>query len=179
MSWTPQEDETLRQYWNELSTRTLRSHLPGRTRNAIYERSVKLGLRSGTPQGMVSVKSLSDDPAWGYDYYKTLRMLDAAGARVRTFNYAGRKSGVRYVEIDDARRAAEVWEKRIAEQRIGKETVKEAARRLRVREENLRNWVRSEGLLPPIDPRRKYKLWALPEVYDRVVEKYRHPPVED
>jgi hypothetical protein len=172
-SWTPQEDETLRQYWNDSSLKTLKSHLPGRTRNGIYERACKLGLKAGTPQGMVSVKSLSKDPAWGYDYYKTLKMLEAAGARVRMFSYAGKREGVRYVEIDDAHRAAEEWERGIADQRLGKETPKEAARRLKVRETTLREWLIKEGLRPPKVPDRKMKFWATPDVYDRVVEKYR------
>ena len=178
-TWTPKEDEVLRLYWNDSSLRTLKDRLPGRTRNAIYERACRLGLRAGTPQGMVSVKSLAKDPSWGYDYYKTLKMLETAGVRVRNFSYSGKKVGVRYVEVDEARRAAEEWERRIADERVGKETVKEAAIRLGIREESLRNWVRAEGLLPPTAPGRKYKFWALPEVYDRIATKRRHPPVED
>ena len=129
---------------------------------------------------MVSVKSLSEDPSWGYDYYKTLKLIAAAGVPVRRFGYAGKRSGVRYVEVDEVRRAAEEWEKRIADQRVGKETVKEAAKRLQIREATLRAWVRLEGLLPPTSELgRKHRLWELPEVYDRVVAKYRQPSVAD
>jgi hypothetical protein len=172
-SWSTREDETLRQYWNDSSLSTLKKRLPGRTRPAIYERASKLGLRAGTPQGMVSVKSLSEEPSWGYDYYKTLKMMEAAGVRVRTFSYAGKKQGVRYVEIDEVRRAAEEWERKIADQRVGKETVKEAALRMHVRETTLREWLTLEGLMPPKDRKTKRKFWAAPDLYDRVAEKYR------
>lgn len=162
-------------YWGSYGVSSLKKRLPGRTRIGIYERARKLGLNAGTPQGMVSVKSLSDDPSWGYDYYKTLRILSEGGVMVRSFSYAGKKRGVRYVDVDEARSAAEDWERRIAEQRLGKETPKEAALRLQVRESTLRSWLTQDGLMPKKEPGRKYKFWALPEVYDRLLEKYKLP----
>lgn len=172
-TWTAREDEVLLLNWNDSSISALKRYLPGRTRIAIYERAKRLNLRAGPPQGMVSVKALSEDAGWGYDYYKTLRMLSAAGITVRVFGYAGKKRGVRYVEIDEARRAAREWERGIADQRVGKETTKEAAARLHIREETLRGWLRREGVVPDITPGRKLRFWALPEVFDAVYERYR------
>lgn len=176
VAWSQKEDEVLIKCWGSSGIASLKKRLPGRSRVGIYGRAQKLGLSAGTPQGMVSVKSLSDDPAWGYDYYKTLRILSEGGARVRSFSYAGKKRGVRYVDIDEARAAAENWERRIAEQRVGRETPKEAALRLRLREHTLRGWLTQESLMPKKEPGRKYKFWALPEVYDRLFAKYKLPP---
>lgn len=172
-SWSSREDEILRLNWNDMSVKLLRRYLPGRTRIAVYERARKLGLSAGTPQGMVSVKALSEDPSWGYDYYKTLRILKSASVGIRSFGYTGKKRGVRYVELDEAHQAAAEWERRVAEERVGKETPKEAAARLRLREGTLRNWLSYEGLMPPKRREVKRKFWALPEVFDRVYEKYR------
>lgn len=173
VAWTAREDETLRLNWNDVSISSLKRYLPGRTKTGIYGRARKLGLRAGTPQGMVSLKSLSEDPAWGYDYYKTLKILASEGVTVRRFGYAGKKNGTRYVERDEARRAAEEWERKIAEERVGKETPKEAASRLHVRRSTFREWLTREGLLPAKSAENKRRFWAVPEVYDRVYAKYR------
>ena len=173
--WTPEEDQVLLDGWNDQSMRLMRQALPNRTRQAIYERAHTLGLRAGPPQGMVSVKSLSDDPSWGYDYYKNLRILKFASVQVRRFSYAGKRDGVRYVDIDDARDAAVAWERHIADERVGKETTKEAAKRIGVRENTLRAWVTLEGLLPPSDPSTKRRFFALPELFDRIAAKYQSP----
>jgi hypothetical protein len=171
-SWTPREDETLLLNWNDSALASLKKYLPGRTKDGIYGRARKLGLSAGTPQGMISLKSLSEDPAWGYDYYKTLRILQTAGIVVRRFGYTGNKSGVRYVERDEARRAAVGWERKIAEERVGKETPKEAAARLHVRPSTFRDWLTLEGMLPPKSRKNKRLFWAVPEVFDRVYAKY-------
>jgi hypothetical protein len=174
LAWSAEEDRVLRDRWGEVTMVTLRKSLPGRTRNGIYERAQKLGLKAGVPQGLVSVKSLSEDPSWGYDYYKTLKILEAHGARVRAFSYAGKGvGGVKCVDPHDAREAAEAWEKRIADERVGKETPKEAAKRLGVREETMRGWLTLEGLMPPVSGSTKRRFFAPPDVFDRVYGKYR------
>ena len=173
VGWTPQEDDFLRKGWNDLSLPSLKKGLPGRNKVGIYGRARKLGLSAGTPQGMVSVKSLSEDPAWGYDYYKTLRIFKAADLRIRTFGYAGKKSGVKYVEVDEARLAAAEWERSIAEERVGKETPKEASTRLHVREGTLRGWLTLEGLMPPKEPGVKHRFWAAPAVFDGLYARNR------
>ena len=126
---------------------------------------------------MVSIKSLSKDPKWGYDYYATLRILKAAEVPVKSRNYAMRKPqrpGVRYVDRDDAMDAAAAWEKRRAQV----ETVAQAAERIGMASHNLWQWLTLEGLVPPSggtdgEGGGKRKFEALPEVYDRVNAKYR------
>jgi len=173
--WTPEEDRILLDGWNDRPMRKMLESLPNRTRDSIYKRARKLGLRAGPPQGMVSVKSLSTDPLWGYDYYKTLKILQFASVQTRRFNYAGKRKGIKYVDPDGARAAAAVWEKHVASERVGKETTKEAARRIQVREDTLRAWVTREGLIRPSDPNTKRRFFAPPEVFDRIAAKYRRP----
>lgn len=174
LTWSAEEDRVLRDRWGEVTMGTLRKALPGRTKNAIYERAQRLGLRAGVPQGLVSVKSLSEDPSWGYDYYKTLNLLKAHGVQVRGFSYAGNgRGGVRCVDPHEAREAADAWEKRIADERVGKETPKEAAKRVGVREHTIRNWLTLEGLMPPVSASTKRKFFATPDVFDRIAAKYR------
>lgn len=177
--WTRKEDEVLRNSWNEVGTRSLVKRLKGRTLCAIYERARHLGLRAGTPQGMTSVKALSKDPRWGYDYYKTLKMLRAHGVTLHRYSYASLKVSARgtlYVEEADAREAAEAWERAIAVQRVGKESPKEAARRLGIRSHMMAEWLTNEGLLGPQCKGVKRRFWAEPKVYDALVEKYRKRP---
>lgn len=264
LTWTPAEDKILMDGWDESSARTLGKLLPGRSKIARYDRAMKLGLFAGPPQGMVSVKSLSEDPKWGYDYYTTLRILKAGMVVVKSRNPAStlKRRGVRYVDRDDAVEAAEAWEKRRAEvetvmqaadrigmmpatmwrwltlerlvppktkgskggagrrftalpevfdrvnkkyrvrslsggsvvprkpsPRLGKESPRMAATRHHLRDNTLREWLTLEGLQPPPSEGTRHHFYALPEVYDRVVEKYRtsrnaskgprHPPVAD
>jgi hypothetical protein len=177
--WTPEEDDILRKSWNEVGNRVLAKRLAGRTLCGIYERAQKLGLRAGTPQGMVSVSSLANDPGWGYDYYKTIKILQAANIVTHRFSYtSGKKQsrGTLYVEEVDAREAAEEWERSIATQRVGKETPKEAAKRLGVRPNVLTGWLTEDGLMGPLRDGVKRRFWAEPKVYDAVVAKYRRPP---
>ena len=179
LSWTPEEDKILTDGWNEVSSRTLGRLLPGRSAQGRYDRARKLGLCAGPPQGMVSIKALSKDPKWGYDYYTTLRILKAGGATVKSRNYSSartRSQGVRYVDQDDAVEAAEAWEK----QRSQVETVMQAAERIGMMSHTLWRWLTLEGLVPPKDPKEKgvtggagRSFTALPEVYDRVNNKYR------
>jgi hypothetical protein len=174
--WTSSEDETLRNSWNEVGNRVMAKRLPGRTLCGIYERARALGLRAGTPQGMVSVKSLANDPLWGYDYYKTLRILKAHEVPTHRFGYTNpgkRPRGTLYVDRSDAREAAEAWERAIADQRVGKETPKEAAKRIGVRAHTLSEWLTDAGLLPPRDSGVKRIFWAAPEVYDAIAERYK------
>lgn len=171
--WCAEEDRILHDRWGDAAMSTLRKALPSRTRTAIYGRAQKLGLRAGVPQGLVSVKSLSQSPSWGYDYYKTLSLLEAHGVRVRCFSYAGVGRGVKCVDPDEAREAANAWERAIADERLGTETPKEAARRAQVRESTLRGWLTTEGLMPPVTGGTKRRFFARPEVYDRIVDKYR------
>jgi transposase len=177
-AWTPAEDDLLLKSWNEVGSRTMAKRLKGRTACGIYERARKLGLHGGTPQGMVSVRALSNDPRWGYDYYKSLKIFKAHDVVLHRFSYtsmASRPRGTLYVEEADARDAAEAWEKAIADQRVGKETPKEAAKRLGVRSHVLARWLTDGGLLPPLDESTKRKFWAAPSVYDAVVAKHRKP----
>ena len=179
LSWTPEEDKILTDEWNEVSSRTLGKLLPGRSAQGRYDRARKLGLSAGPPQGMVSVKSLSQDPKWGYDYYTTLKILKSGDAPVKSRNYSmphTRSRGVRYVDRDDAVLAAEAWERKRAQV----ETVMQAADRIGMMSHTLWRWLTLEGLVPPKDPRQKgttggagRKFVALPEVYDRVNKKYR------
>lgn len=181
MLWTRAEDDILRKSWNEVGNRSLVRRLKGRTFCAIYERARHLGLRAGTPQGMVSVKALSNDPRWGYDYYKTLKILRTHGVSLHRYSYASLKTSARgtlYVEEADAREAAEAWERAIAAQRVGKESPKEAARRLGVRSHIMAQWLTDEGLLGPRREGVKRRFWAEPKVYDEVVAKYRKRPKE-
>ena len=138
----------------------------------MYERARKLGLRAGTPQGMVSVKSLADDPKWGYDYYKTLRLLEAGRVRIRGFAHAGLKNrrGVLYVCRHDADLAAAAWEKARADRTKGKERPWDAAKRLHVRAATVWSWLTNAGLVPPKTSQTKRIFWALPEVYDRLAK---------
>ena len=169
--WSPSEDAILRDNWGEVGIKTLSSKLPNRTRESIYFRGSRLGLRAGTPQGYVSIKSLSMDPKWGFNYATTVKMMERAGVRVRTFNYAGKKRGVLCVETDESMRAAKMWS--------GSEKVIVAAKRLKVSPNTLSHWLTLEGLIPPMDSGRKRTYRGAPEVFDRVVAKYRsmpHPP---
>lgn len=179
MLWTRAEDDILRNSWNEVGNRSLVRRLKGRTFCAIYERARHLGLRAGTPQGMVSVKALSNDPRWGYDYYKTLKIMRTHGVFLHRYSYASLKTSARgtlYVEEADAREAAEAWERAIAAQRVGKESPKEAARRLGVRSHILAQWLTEEGLLGPRREGVKRRFWAEPAVYNAIVTKYRKLP---
>lgn len=183
--WTPQEDKILKAEWGEVCSRTLGKLLPGRTQQSRYDRAQKLGLSAGAPQGMVSIKSLSKNPKWGYNYYTTLRILKAAGVPVKSRNYGSAKvesRGVRYVDYHDAVEAAGTWERN----RSKVETVSQAASRIGMASHTLWQWLTLEGLVPPKaggsggGMGRRYE--ALPEVYDRVNKKYRkrrlHPTPE-
>ena len=173
--WTPEEDKILTDHWDESSSRTLGRLLPGRSKMARYDRARKLGLYAGAPQGLVSVKSLSEDPKWGYDYYTTLKILKAGMVVVKSRNPAStlKRRGVRYVEHDDAVEAAAAWEKRRAEV----ETVMQAADRIGMMPATLWRWLTLEGLVPPKKKGSKggagRRFTALPEVYDRVNKRYR------
>ena len=177
-AWTPEEDRTLRALWGEDGTAALLKKLPHRGATALYNRATFLGLRGGAPQGFVSIKSLSEDPSWGYPYYKTVEIIRAAGLRLHYFNYSskdvGKKRGIAYVEEDEAIEAASLWEKSWA----GKERVLDAAKRLKIRVMTLRTWVTEDGLVPPKAEGKKQHFWALPEVYDDVVARHRNRKVE-
>lgn len=175
--WSPDEDDILRKSWNEVGNHAMSKRLPGRTLCGIYERARALGLRAGTPQGMVSVKSLANDPLWGYDYYKTLKILRTGNVSTHRFSYTNpskRARGTLYVDESDAREAAEAWERAIADQRVGKETPKEAAKRLGVRARTLSEWMTDAGLLPPRGNGVKRIFWAAPDVYDALAARYPH-----
>lgn len=166
--WSPMEDAILRDNWGEVGIKNLLSKLPNRTRESIYFRGLRLGLHAGTPQGYVSIKSLATDPKWGFNYATTIKMMERAGVRVRTFNYAGKKRGVLCVETDESMRAAKMW--------TGTEKVIVAAKRLKVRPNTLAHWLTLEGLLSPKDSSRKRTYRGAPEVFDRVAAKYRSMP---
>lgn len=175
--WTPEEDKILKSEWGEVTSRTLAKLLPGRSHQSRYDRARKLGLRAGAPQGMVSVRSLVDDPKWGYDYYTTLRILKTSGVPVKTRNYGSDRAnsrGRRYVDPDDAREAAETWER----QRAQTETVSQAAHRLRMANHTLWRWLTEDSLVPPCEDGVARSFRAAPDVFDRVNEKYRQrrPP---
>ena len=173
--WTRKEDKTLKDYWNERQSFSLLLRLPGRTMQGIYDRARKLGLYAGVPQGMVSVKSLSLDPKWGYDYYSTIKILKTAGVEIVRLAYTSQKhrAGRRYVDETEAQDAAAQWEKN----RAGVETVMQAALRLGMRTPTLWEWLTLEGLVSPKIPGSRggtgRRFMAPPEVYDRVNAKYR------
>mgnify|MGYP000983837948 FL=1 len=48
-----------------------------------------------------------------------------------------------------------------------------AAARHHLRDNTIREWLTLEGFLPPPTEGQRHHFYALPEVYDRVVEKYR------
>lgn len=168
LAWTREEDNILRDGWNDSSLRTLLSKLPGRSKMGLYERAKKLGLSAGPPQGMVSIKALSEDPKWGYDYYKTLKILRETGVVVRRFGYAGKKQGVRYVDQIEAMEAAKEWEARRMQDLRSMEFPRNAAKRLRVRVETLWRWLTEAGLVPARSGSTKRQFQALPEVFDRI-----------
>jgi hypothetical protein len=173
LQWTKEEDRILLEEWNEVSSRTLGLKLPGRTKMARYDRAQELGLCAGAPQGMVSVKSLSEDPKWGYDYYTTLKILKAGEVPVKSRNYASHlnRPGVRYVDPDEATEAAAAWEK----SRASLETVLQASDRIGMASHTMWKWLTLEGLVPQKSnvPGQGRTFSALPEVYDRVNKKYR------
>ena len=163
--WSPIEDAIVRDNWGEVGIKTLSLKLPNRTRESIYFRGSRLGLHAGTPQGYVSIKSLSVDPKWGFSYATTVKMMEQSGVRIRTFNYSGMKRGVLCVETDESIRAAKMWSET--------EKVIIAAKRLKVSPNTLSHWLTVEGLLPPMVSGRKRTYRGAPEVFDRVVAKYR------
>ena len=173
-AWSVEEDRILRDGWNECRTTTLVSRLKGRTKGSIYERALRLGLRAGPPQGMVSVSSLALSPKWGYDYYKTLQILAFAKVSARALNYAGLKKtgGVLYVDHLRAIEAAASWEKHKSEKLSGKETPIEAARRLRCRSATMWEWLTKASLVSE-KSEKKREFFATPDVYDRVEATYR------
>ena len=170
--WSRAEDKILREHWNLLGIRSLLKKLPGRTKFGVYERARRLGLHAGTPQGMVSVKALSDDPLWGYDYYKTLKILTEMNVRIYCFSYAAngksKSKGVRYVEHDQACDAAKKWEARRIAKLNTMEFTRNAAKRLHVRVETLWIWLTEAGLVPPRTGTTKRQFQAAPEVFDQV-----------
>jgi hypothetical protein len=177
--WTAEENAVIDNGWGYWSRGTLRRRLPGRTWGAIYDHATKdLGKTLGAPQGMVSVKDLSEDPVWGYDYYATLRIMEASGVQVRVLHYDRDSGGcgVRYVDRDDAIAAAYEWEKAKAQAVAGKESVREAATRLHLRPSTLRGWLTDAGVLPPASRQNARPFHAEPEVYDRIVARYRTRP---
>jgi hypothetical protein len=176
--WTEQEDLLLEAYWNDASKGTLMKMLPGRTCRAIYERARKyLKLQSGAPPGMVAISVLAKDPSWGYGEDMTRRIIEAGKVRVRNLNYSSKRhstKGVSYVNREEITLAAAAYAKAMNAPYVGKERVWDAARRLRVPWPALRGWLTQEGLLPPPGTvGRSCPFWAEPEVYNRVVAKYR------
>lgn len=175
-AWTSEEDKVLVEGWNELSSRTMDQKLPGRSKQSRYYRARVLGLYAGTPQGLVSVKSLALDPKWGYDYHATMKILKAGSVPIKSRNYAStltRTRGVRYVDRDDAVDAAAAWEKH----RMSVETVVQATDRIGMNPATMWRWLTLEGLIPPKQEGVKggagRRFSAHPEVYDRMNLKYR------
>ena len=126
----------------------------------------------------MSIHSLAGDPSWGYDYYATLRLLEASGVAVKRlhYNHSSRGKGVRYVDKDDALLAAAKWEatrKVELTERQGKESVYEAAVRLKIRTSNLRKWLTLEGVLPPPSKKSPTPFFAEPDFFNQLYARHQ------
>lgn len=76
--WTREEEKILRSEWAEMSGRTLRKKLPGRTACAIAMHGAKLGLPCQS-QGKHSISGAAR--VLGFDYDSTARFISEVGAR--------------------------------------------------------------------------------------------------
>jgi hypothetical protein len=76
--WTPDDDQTLRAYWGEMSLNRLAKELQ-RTTLTVHWRARKLGLETGSPQGTEYLTTAADRT--GYDTTTLRRILKAAGVR--------------------------------------------------------------------------------------------------
>lgn len=134
--WTPQEDKILRIEWGDVSARTLREKLPGRSWIAIKLRATRL--RLGSPaQGRISIAEAARRAGLSPKYFT--QVLLARGVRIERhpggFGAQTRRCPRYLVDPDDAEDAVAAH---LDEQR-GVESVAEAARRIGVAATTLRS----------------------------------------
>ena len=167
-AWTVQEEDILRREWTEVSARTLRDKLPGRTWYAIFDHARRLGIARGIPQGYVTVKAAAQRA--GYAQQTLSDLLVRHNVRVK------RRNTVRSERIDrptcmvdwaDVQRAIE------ADLRL--ETIAQAARTRGICSQMLALWLREAGAYTKGVRGRHVRL--APEVIDAVIRARRakHP----
>lgn len=147
--WTPAEDARLERDWHDVGAGTIARRL-ARTPAAVVRRAAALGLRTGVPQGCISVDALARrecvDRVW------LARVLAAAGVPLR--KHWGRTAGAqrphRYVDEGAAAAALEAYFKA----RDAGETVHAAARARGLNPGLLHKWLARAGLLTPRGPGR-------------------------
>lgn len=138
--WTEEDDKRLRNLWEDgLSLATIAKTL-GRTQKAVYWRTYhNLRLPLGPPQGCEWVTTAGRRS--GYSDKTFRRILGWAGVQVklaRSVGY-GHKNRLRYVDSFDADRAVEAWGQT--------ETTTQAARRLGIDGQRLRNRLKKLGVI--------------------------------
>lgn len=164
--WTAFEVRVLTRHWGELAPRLLRARLPGRSWLGIYRRAQSLGLRTGVPQGWVSLCRAAN--LLGYSHASVVRAL-AARARVAVRTNPCRRRCLRadrhYVEWDAILAAAE-------RENCEMEVIGPAAKRRGINTGQLWRWCNAAGLLPPVpEGRRNRSPVRLPTaVIDRLVD---------
>jgi len=144
--WTPQEDKILRIEWGDVSARTLREKLPGRTWAAIKVRAVRL--RLGSPaQGRISLAEAARRAGFSTAFVE--QILRARGVRIERhpggFHAQNRRCPRYLVDPDDARDAVEAHLADEAEV----ESLTSAAERLGVAATTLRTALLRAQALPP------------------------------
>jgi hypothetical protein len=162
-AWTEEEVRVLVREWHLVSVETLMQKLPGRTWQAIVRKARGLRLPFRVPQGHEALHRCA--LRQGVHVSVLRKALEAAGARIYTsYPSHWRKphrrkkwsAKNRYVEIDEADRAASAW--------LALETLTEAARRLGVGYYGLRHRLRRMGVAPGVQNTR-----LAPAVYDRAM----------
>lgn len=166
--WQPWEDATIKREWHDISMRTLKQKLPGRSIEAIKLRARrKHKLHGGIPQGCESISELAR--LLGYTRKLMLKILRWAGVAVKKYEYKY-TSTRRCADYDDARIAALKWER--------SETIEQAKRRLHVGVNTMWRWLRSAG----VNLRSYYRkhgrpFRADPSVYNKIAMKRRRVEV--
>jgi hypothetical protein len=138
--WTPEQSALLIREWGELSSRGLREKLSPHSWIAIRARAKRLGLPMGVPQGRATVHRMEE--LFGFDE-KTIRaLLERAGLAARlSYPSQGRppRSPWRHYDLEEARA--------IIEQHLRAETTTEAAARLGLHANTMRQRARRAGLV--------------------------------
>lgn len=162
--WTAEEVRTLLLEWGEVSPRTLREKLPGRTWLAIYEQATKVMGLAPPQQEMVSLGAAARRA--GFSHQKLRSILERRGVEIeqyRSGSVGERRSQARYrvdpIEVQDA------VEAELAALRHGPESISEGAMRLGMSPSALRSRLADIGALV-VQGRGRASRYS-PEIIDR------------
>lgn len=172
LPWTAREDRTLRLEWGELTVRSLRAKLPGRTWVAIVCRARTL--RLGSPaQGRVAVAVAAR--MCGFAHMTMAKILRVEGVHVERHpggvHARARKVPRSLVDPDEARAAVTRYLARMS----AAESITQAAARTGLTARQVQARLARAGVLAPVG--RGHHFRVDPAVTDRAIAEWRPLPM--